>query len=55
MLCQISTINMLYVIQLGPRLARVGERITRVDLVEVGGGEGRAGNSAGALWGNVPI
>ena len=39
MLCQISTINMLYVIQLGPRLARVGERITRVELVEVGGGK----------------
>ena len=27
---------MLYVIQLGPRLARIGERITRVELVEVG-------------------
>ena len=32
---EISTINMLYVIQLGPRLEAIGDKVTNVELVEV--------------------
>lgn len=32
---EISTVNMLYVIQLAPKLANISQQITRIDLLEV--------------------